>query len=189
MNQEEKIIKFKEITKTEFFKRKKELKATWEECCKMSIIPEFILEEFVEEINWDIICTHQVLSENFIRKFKTNVNWKLVTKFQKISEPFIEEMSNHVDWFSLIFSRELSQEFLIKHEDKFEIWINNWHKQLEEKGSLTSMRSWFDNSIDGSIYKQTLLRNLLKIGYVCIWDSHYEEIQEEDLDYFLEKKE
>ncbi len=188
MEKSEKVIQFKEKIRSEFFKKKKGWNANWNECCKLTLIPEFILEEFIEELDWNIICTHQILSDNFVRKFKNNINWKIVSKTQHFSEEFLTEMADFVDWFELIFSRDLSKDFLEKHEDKFHLWIDNWYKETDVKGTFNSMKNWFDNSIEGAIQKQTIVRNLSKIGYVCMWDQHYNEIDEEELDYLLKER-
>ena len=181
MNIQENIEKLKQAAKSKILESKEQLEVDWDTMSKETILPEYVIEEFIESMNWDLICTNQILSENFIRKFKREVNWSMVTKIQRMSEAFMQEMEGFIDWDALLYSKDLSVEFLNKNKARFELWLTNWFEVANTKGTLNSHSNWFDGSAEGALQKNVLLNNIIKLGELGLTEEAMNKMSEEDV--------
>lgn len=83
----------------------------WRFVSQFFILPEFFIEEHINDIYWEYILACQKLSEEFIRKHIDNIKWNFVSNDNiKISEDFIREFKDEIDWRRLN-KRKLSFDF------------------------------------------------------------------------------
>lgn len=114
----------------------------WERVSVYQSLSEKFIEEFSDKVNWTNISIGQRLSEDFILKHQTRLKWKYIFKHQKLSESFIEKycidkIDQEVDWASLLINQNLSDDFIINHQEHYDIYSISSFRKFSTKALRT----------------------------------------------------
>lgn len=83
----------------------------WRDLCRYCILPEKIIDKYIDKIPLNIICKTQSLNKEFIKKYKYHINWLIILQYQEVteSESFLIEHLEFID-------NKICANFILKHK-------------------------------------------------------------------------